>query len=189
MKKYNAVKIRDSIIPEQVGYYEKEGYTFGVSSFVAGVNIVFQKQGNVKFFFQTYDLDQSNTKDKRPEFIRIGHYKDDKLIEFNLLVDFDDAHILSKKIHLNYDYKSKENLKNISLDFLKQLEHFEVVCDVNETEKTIIVNFEDTFISFLDFLKDKNFYPNFDKVHITRISPSSHDFLDKVEAKLKEFYK
>ena len=189
MEKYNAAKIRDTVVPEQVGYYEKDGYYFGVSSFVDGVNIEFWKDGNIKFLFQAYDLDKSKTKDKRPEFIRISSYEEKELIEFNLLVDFDEAHIPSKKIHLNYDYKSKENLKNASFEFLKKLDHFEVICKVNEAEKTIIVNFEATLISFLDFLKDKDFYPNFDKVYITKIHPSSDDFLDKVETKLKELYK
>jgi len=189
MKTFNASQIRDTILPNKIGYYEKEGYVFGVSSFVDGVSIAFYKNGDIKFLFQAYDLDSSKTKDKRPEFIRISSYEEKELIEFNLLVDFDEAHIPSKNIHLNYDYKSKENLKNASFEFLKQLDHFEVICKVNEAEKTIIVNFEATLISFLDFLKDKDFYSNFDKVYITKIHPSSDDFLDKVEIKLKELYK
>lgn len=188
MEKYNASKIRDTVILDQSGYYEKNGYIFGVSSFVDGVSIAFHKDGDIKFLFQTYGLDESKTKDKRPELIRINYYEDEDLIEFNLLVDFDEAHIPSKKIHLNYDYKSKEDLDKNPFDFLKQLDHFEVVCKTNETEKTIIVNFEETFISLLDFLKDKNFYPNFDKVFITKIHPTNDNFLDKVEAKLKEIY-
>lgn len=181
--------MRDTLIPNQAGYYEKDGYIFGVSSFVDGINIEFWKSGDIKFLFQAYDLDKSKTKDKRPEFIRISYYEGKELIEFNLLVDFDEAHIPSKKIHLNYDYKSKENLDKAPFNFLKELDHFEVICKVNEAEKSIIVDFENTFISFLDFLNDKGFYQNFDKVFITKIHPTSDDFLDNVEMKLKEFYK
>lgn len=188
MEDYNASKIRDTIINKQIIYCQKGEYIFGVSSFVDGVNIEFLENGEPKLLIQAYDLERSKTKDKRPEFIRIFYYEGKELIEFNLLVDFDIAHIESKKIHLNYDYISESNLQKCPLKFIQELEHFEVVCEVNETEKTIIVDFEKTFISFLDFLEKQGFYPNFDKVFITKIYPSSDDFLNRVEFKLKEAY-
>lgn len=188
MKQYSSRDIHDSLLSENSMYLDKGEYVFGISRYMEGVSIAFHKQGDIKFLFQSYDLDKSKTKDKRPEFIRISYYENN-LIEINLVVDFDENHDKNKKIHLNYDYISNNNLKNNEeLKFLEKLNHFEVITRINEKEKSIIVDLEKTFIMFLEFLRTTNFYKNFDKVFITKIHPSSDSFLDEIEQKLKEIY-
>jgi len=47
MEKYNASKIRGTVILGQVGYYEKDGYIFEIFSFVDGINIEFWKETKI----------------------------------------------------------------------------------------------------------------------------------------------
>lgn len=195
MEKYNASKIKDNIVSNQVGYYEENGYTIGISSFIDGVNIEFIKDGNIVLLFQTYDLrpsikeDGKLLEDKRPEFIRINYYKNNEIIPYNLLVDFDLGHN-PKKIHLNFDYISKNNLKDDDIYSLyKGLDHFEVEYNVIENEKSIIVNFEETLISLLKHLNKSNFYSNFDEIIVGKIYPSNDEYINRINEEIKEIQK
>lgn len=181
MERYNASKITKTILEQQGGYYEKDGYIIGISSFINGVSIEFCNRGKTVLLLQAYDLTKSKSKDVRPAVFRFNYYENE-IIPFTLSIDFDDMHHKKKQIHLNLDYESKKNLKLTPFQFLEnKLDHFTVDFNVNEKEKTILINFEKTLLSLLNMLKNTSFYRKFDSYNVNPIHPTDNSLILEVQ--------